>query len=141
MPDYDPRYLAGILYFNEGDYFEAHEVWEDLWSESYGDERRFVQGLIQAAVGLFHFGGGNLGGAVKLYRTSREYMRPCGSPFWGLDADAFWARMEGCFRPLLENGAADRSVRPDPTLLPKIALDPPPAEWPDPSEYLTDDDD
>ena len=40
MDPYDPRYLAGILFFNEGDYFEAHEVWEDLWAESHGDERR-----------------------------------------------------------------------------------------------------
>ena len=64
----------------------------------------FTRGLIQAAVGLFHFGGGNLGGAVKLYRSSRDYMRPCGSPFLGLDADAFWRRMEECFRPLLTRG-------------------------------------
>ncbi len=141
MTEYDPRYLAGILYFNEGDYFEAHEVWEDLWAESHGDERRFVQGLIQAAVGLFHYGGGNLGGAVKLYRTSREYMRPCGSPFWGLDADAFWGQMERCFRPLLETAEPDRSLLPDPALLPVIALDPPPAAWPDPAEFAPAEDD
>src|SRR5262245_65801973 len=73
---YEPRYLAGVLFFNAHDYFEAHDVWEDLWAESYGDDRRFVQGLIQAAVGLFHFHGGNLGGAAKLFRTSREYMTP-----------------------------------------------------------------
>jgi hypothetical protein len=141
MPDYDPRYLAGILFFNDGDYFEAHEVWEDLWADSHGDPRRFVQGLIQAAVGLFHFGGGNLGGAVKLFRTSREYMLPCGSPFWGLDADAFWAQMERCFRPLLETTTPDRSLRPDPALLPTIALDPVPAAWPDPAEFVHEDED
>ena len=33
---YDPRYLAGIVLFNRGDYFEAHEVWEDLWMETAG---------------------------------------------------------------------------------------------------------
>src|SRR5262249_26444350 len=52
---YHPRYLAGVLLFNEQAYFEAHEVWEDLWAESYGPERKFYQGLIQAAVGLCHF--------------------------------------------------------------------------------------
>jgi hypothetical protein len=140
MPDYDPRYLAGILFFNDEDYFEAHEVWEDLWAESHGDDRRFVQGLIQAAVGLFHFGGGNLGGAVKLYRTSRDYMQPCGSPFWGLDSDGFWKQMERCFLPLLTTATPDRSLRPDPELLPRIVLDPPPAAWPDPSEFVHDED-
>src|SRR5256885_12285221 len=100
MDTYDARYLAGVLFFNERDFFEAHEVWEDLWAESHGEERGFYQGLIQAAVGLFHFGRGNHGGALKLYRSGRDYMRPCGSPYHGLDVDAFWRGMEECYRPL-----------------------------------------
>jgi hypothetical protein len=141
MTDYDPRYLAGVLFFNARDFFEAHEVWEDLWAESHGDERKFVQGLIQAAVGLFHFSGGNLGGAVKLYRSARDYMAPCGSPFLGLDSDAFWRRMEECFRPLLTTATPDRSLRPDPALIPTITLDPGPAVWPDPEEFIHEDED
>jgi hypothetical protein len=138
MDTYDPRYLAGILFFNERDFFEAHEVWEDLWSESHGNERRFYQGLIQAAVGLFHFSGGNLGGAVKLYRSSRDYMEPCGSPFLGLDTAAFWVQMEQCFRTLLSTSEPDRTLRPDPARVPVIELDPPPAAWPDPEDYVSD---
>ena len=30
---YDLRYLAGVVLFNDQDFFAAHEVWEDLWSE------------------------------------------------------------------------------------------------------------
>ena len=138
MDAYDPRYLAGILFFNGRDFFEAHEVWEDLWADSHGNERRFYQGLIQAAVGLFHFSGGNLGGAVKLYHSSRGYMEPCGSPFLGLDTAAFWEQMERCFRPLLGTNAPDRSLRPDPGLIPVITLDPPPAAWPDPDDYVSE---
>jgi hypothetical protein len=136
MEDYDPRYLAGILFFNGRDFFEAHEVWEDLWADSHGDERRFYQGLIQAAVGLFHFGNGNLGGAAKLYHSSRDYMERCGSPFLGLDVADFWRQMERCFRPLLESAAPDRAVRPADESLPVLALDPPPAAWPDPADFL-----
>jgi len=138
MGDYDARYLAGILFFNAHDYFEAHEVWEDLWADSHGDERRFIQGLIQAAVGLFHFTGGNLGGALKLYRSSRDYMEPCGSPFLGLDAADFWRQMEHCFEPLLRTPNPDRALRPDETRLPAILLDPPPVSWPDPEALLPD---
>lgn len=138
MTTYDPRYLAGILFFNARDFFEAHEVWEDLWAESHGDERRFYQGLIQAAVGLFHFEGGNLGGAVKLFRSSRDYMRGCPSLFLGLDQDTFWAQMERCFAPLLAPATPDRSLRPDAGLIPTIALTPPPDAWPDPEDYLTE---
>jgi hypothetical protein len=140
MDIYDPRYLAGILFFNEHDFFEAHEVWEDLWAESHGDERRFYQGLIQAAVGLFHFGGGNLGGAVKLYRSSYDYMKGCGSPFLGLDVVDFWRRMERCFEPLLNTSTPDRDSRPSPELIPVVTLEPPPAAWPDPAAYLREED-
>ena len=136
MEPYDPRYLAGILLFNAHDYFEAHEVWEDLWAASHGTERRFFQGLIQAAVGLCHFSNGNLGGAAKLYRSSRDYMEACGSPFLGLDVSAFWRQMEECFRPVLGPAPPDRNVRPDPALVPAIKLDPEPGSWPDPEEYL-----
>ena len=52
---YDPRYLAGIVLFNRGDFFEAHEVWESLWMETFTPEKKFYQGLIQAAVALCHF--------------------------------------------------------------------------------------
>ena len=140
MADYDPRYLAGILFFNEGDYFEAHEVWEDLWADSASPERRFYQGLIQAAVGLYHFGNGNLGGAAKLYRSSRDYMAPYHPCYLGLDTDAFWNRMERCFAGLLGPGEPDRALRPAEELIPVITLDPPPGRWPDPADYASDDD-
>jgi uncharacterized protein len=73
-PTYDPRYLEGIRYFNECEFFEAHEVWEDLWADYQGPSRRFYQGLIQVAVCLHHFGNGNGRGAIKLYHGCREYL-------------------------------------------------------------------
>src|SRR5260370_39393847 len=101
MAEYDPRYLAGVLLFNAGDFFEAHEVWEDLWAESHGAEHRFYQGLIQSAVGLCHFHNGNLGGAAKLYRSARDYMEGCGSPLLRLDLEGFWRPNAECLRPVL----------------------------------------
>jgi hypothetical protein len=133
--DYDPRYLAGVVLFNRGDFFEAHEVWEDLWSEAAGDARKFYQGLIQAAVGLCHYCNGNLRGAAKLYRTSRAYMEPCGDYFLGLDLRTFWRQMEQCFQPVLVNDPP-RGLEPDPELFPEIVLDPAPDSWPDPAAFM-----
>jgi hypothetical protein len=135
---YDPRYLAGILYFNERDFFEAHEVWEDLWAETAGPERRFYQALIQAAVGLHHFGNGNLRGAVKLYHSSRNYMAPYGSPYLGLDTARFWRDMERCFRDVLAVDDLRRDLRPAEELIPVITLDPPPSAWPDLERNLSE---
>src|SRR5215475_10621128 len=88
-PEYDPRYLAGVLLFNRGDYFEAHEVWEDLWADSAAPDRRFYQGVLQAAVGLLHFCNGNLRGAVKLYRSSLDYLSPFAQTHQRLDLNEF----------------------------------------------------
>src|SRR5258708_4364084 len=129
--DYDPRYLAGILFFNDRDFFEAHEVWEDVWTESSGPERRFYQGLIQAAVALHHFRNGNVRGAVKLYRTGRAYMEPLDQPFFGFDKAAFWRQMEDCFRELHAATDNDRRAPLDETKIPTITIDPVPVEWPD----------
>ena len=53
----------GINFFNSGRYFEAHEVWEGMWREEQGPLRLFLQGLIQAAVGLHHLSRNNPVGA------------------------------------------------------------------------------
>jgi hypothetical protein len=53
----------GLLFFNSGSYYQAHEDWEDLWRITQGPLRVFYQGLIQAAVGLHHLQRGNETGA------------------------------------------------------------------------------
>jgi uncharacterized protein len=92
--EYDPRYLAGIDLFNRADYFEAHEAWEDLWHDTAGPDRRFYQGLIQAAVAVYHAGNGNARGARRLFGSGRRYMSAYDSPHLGLDVRKFWAGLE-----------------------------------------------
>ena len=46
---------AGVDHFNAGRYFEAHEAWEEIWRSTTPEPRDLWRGLIQVAVGLFHF--------------------------------------------------------------------------------------
>jgi len=62
----------GLSYYKGGDYFEAHEYWEDLWSDFYLEDRKFIQGLIQLAVSFVHLGNGNIKGAKSLLSKSKE---------------------------------------------------------------------
>jgi len=63
----------GIELFNAGSFFEAHEVLEDVWRELQGQEKAFLQAVIQAAVGLHHHSTGNIAGARSLLaRASRR---------------------------------------------------------------------
>jgi len=139
--DYDRRYLGGILFFNERDFFEAHEVWESLWLDCAGPERRFYQALIQAAVALYHYGNGNVRGATKLFRSSKAYMDQYPSPYLGFDAVSFWQQMHRCFASLIVDGAETRDPVPlDERLIPTITLNPHPESWPCMAEFQTDED-
>lgn len=101
LPD---RYLAAVRLFNDEEFFECHDVLEELWTETMSEERRFYQGLIQAAVALFHFGNGNLGGARKLYHSSSAYLKPYRLRYMGLDVAAFLDDFKDCFQELLDAG-------------------------------------
>jgi len=136
--EYDPRYLAGIRLFNEGAFFEAHEVWESLWLETSGEAKRFYQGLIQAAVCLLHLTNRNYRGAARLFQSAGEYLRSYGSHYLGLDIEDFWKQMEQTCQPYLTTS------EPPPQELdtyPQIRLHPEPTDWPDPEAFLPPDED
>lgn len=120
--EYDPRYLQGIALFNQGEYFDAHEVWEDLWHDTAGPERRFYQALIQVAVAVYHAGNGNRHGARRLYHSARRYMQPFGTLYNGLNLAPFWAALEISFREVLDETSEAPLFRPE--NLPTIVLTP-----------------
>lgn len=102
--EYPPKYLEGIRLFNEEDFFECHDVLEELWSEVLGEEKKFYQGLIQASVALFHFGNENFGGARKLYLSSRKLLEAYQPNYLGLDVTRFLTDFQHCFQELLDSG-------------------------------------
>lgn len=59
-------FLKGIKAFNTSNYYDAHEHWEDLWSDYRLPDAKFVQALIQLAVGYFHITNNNKNGALGL---------------------------------------------------------------------------
>ena len=64
--------LEGVSLFNAGQFWEAHEAWEARWLQSDGDEKRFLQGLIQLAAAYHHVQRGTLSGGLRLFASSRE---------------------------------------------------------------------
>lgn len=121
--NYDPRYLQGIEYFNTCEFFEAHEVWEELWADYSGPDRTFYQGLIQVAVCLHHFGNGNIGGARKLYFTSRKYLEPFRPKHEGINLDKLFTELERCCAAFITDDEIRASVEIDPELIPEIHLE------------------
>ena len=122
--DYDPRYLRGIEYFNDCDFFEAHDEWEELWADHGGADRTFYQGLIQVAVCLHHFGNGNIRGAKKLYVGSRGYLEEYRPFHEGIDLDKLFAEFEACCAEIMKSDEQFPKIDIDPELIPEIHLQP-----------------
>ena len=119
---HDPRYLQGIEYFNECEFFEAHEAWEELWADVQGPSREFFQGLIQVAVCLHHFCNGNIRGAKKLYATSTNYLKPYAPEHADLDLDKLLVDLESCCAEILASQDEFPKIEIDPEKIPEIHL-------------------
>ncbi len=78
------EYDRGIQLFNDRRFYDAHEIWEDVWRESNGPEKKFLQGLIQAAVALHHHSTGNSVGACSLLERARKNLVEYPEDFGGI---------------------------------------------------------
>jgi predicted metal-dependent hydrolase len=84
MKGYERLYLEFIYYFNETrDYFECHEVMEELWLEE--GRGLLYQGLLQIAVGLYHHRNGNVSGSIKLFTQGIDKLRHYPQDTLGID--------------------------------------------------------
>ncbi len=91
----DECHAEAIRLFDEGNYFGAHEAWETCWSYSKEtDEVEFFKGLAQLGAGYTHWMRGNARGVVALLGRAIERIGRHGSPYRGVDIDAFLDRLE-----------------------------------------------
>jgi hypothetical protein len=60
------KFQLALAHFNSRKFFEAHEVWEEIWLVEAEPEKTFLQGLIQLAAAYHHYERGNPSGAESL---------------------------------------------------------------------------
>jgi uncharacterized protein len=84
---------AGGRLFNAGQFFEAHEVWEDVWRPHRGPERDFFRGLINLAVAMNKCREGNASGMVRLLDRSLGLLASGGESHRGVDLAALRKQM------------------------------------------------
>jgi len=82
--DHQGLFWMGVKLFNAGEFFEAHEVWEEVWRESEEPDRSFYQGLIQFAVALAHLERGNQVGFERLVQRAEEHLAGFPASFGGI---------------------------------------------------------
>lgn len=117
--EHDPRFLEGIELFNGGNYYKAHDPWESLWLERFGEEKDFIQGLILSTVAIHHYTRGNLRGARSRYRLAVDKLQKYPDVFWDVDLRNFLRRMKGVMhRALTESDPPPIDLK----TVPKIKL-------------------
>ena len=99
--EHDPRFLEGVELWNARDFYKAHDPWESLWLERFGEEKDFIQGLILTTVALHHYARGNHRGARSRFRLALEKLEKYPDVYWGLDLRKFLRRMNGTMHRLL----------------------------------------
>lgn len=91
----DKNYAGFFLCFNRGDYYEAHDVLEQLWLKSGPEDNPFYKGLIQLAGALVHLKkhaehpdhplfANRLRPASRLFARAQEHLAPFAPEYRGL---------------------------------------------------------
>ena len=99
----ESAYRHGIELFNRGEFFDAHEVLEDVWRAAPAPEKKFLQGLIQVAVALHHYSRGNLVGARSLLKRAHRNLSSYPGQHGGIRLAALRDSVRG-WSEALDNG-------------------------------------
>ena len=118
--NYRQKFELGVAEFNDGRFFESHDTFEEIWMEARGDRKRFLQGLIQASVGIFHSTCGNLRGAESQLSKGIEKLRDFAPGYHGVDVPALVTQLSA-----LRESVVSRFNQPEDTpnsdLIPTIS--------------------
>lgn len=75
MDNVSPDITEGVNLFNNSFYFEAHDFFEEIWMETNGIDKLFFQGLIQVAVGAYHFSRCNYKAAHSQFMKAKSKLK------------------------------------------------------------------
>jgi uncharacterized protein len=80
-------FARGVELFNARRFFDAHEVWEEIWLPATGHEKRCLQALIQIAAAFHHHSRGNVLGTESLLRAGVAKLERAPRSFRGIHAE------------------------------------------------------
>jgi predicted metal-dependent hydrolase len=95
------RFERGLAHFNARRFFDAHEVWEEIWLVENEPEKTFLQGIIQIAAAFHHYLRENSDGAESLLAAGIVKISRFPADYYGLEVEnlrvaaKWWARSLG----------------------------------------------
>ena len=107
------RLLEGMALFNERKFWHAHEAWERDWLIASGDDKTFLQGLIQLAAAYHHAMRGTFRGGVRLFDAALRKLEPFPAGYRGIDRAAAVAAAVRHRKKIAAGDAIDASELPE----------------------------
>jgi predicted metal-dependent hydrolase len=99
----------GLRLYNTGEYFTAHEAWEEIWLAAPEPERTFLQALIQVTAAFEHLKrNDNQLGASRLLGYALRRLEPYAADFGRIDVE----RLRADIRERLVSLASGTSPAP-----------------------------
>jgi predicted metal-dependent hydrolase len=94
----------GVDRFNRGEFYDAHEIWEEVWRSNLPEPRTLLQGLIQVAAGMHQILGlQRKAGPRNTLAKAAAHLEPYMPAALGLDVAGVLAAVEQ-WRSWLEAG-------------------------------------
>ena len=96
----------GLHLHNSGEWFEAHEAWEDIWRPAGGEKKSFYQGLIQVSVVIEHIRRGNPRGMKSVYESCQTKFIGLPEVYMGVNIPRLLRELTTFIAPILALPAA-----------------------------------
>ena len=97
---FDDSMNHALSLFNQEKWYEAHDVFEDIWNTVDGDRRQVIQGILQVSVSQFHLSKGNLNGATILLGEGLGRIKTRTNIDIGIDLKSFCICLETLLQKL-----------------------------------------
>ena len=82
-----PEFERGITEFNQQQFYACHDTLEAIWVDAEEVDKRFYQGILQVAVGCYHFSNDNLRGAIILLGEAVRRLCDYQPEYEGIDVE------------------------------------------------------
>jgi uncharacterized protein len=116
---FERQLKRGIEEFNQGLFFECHDTLEELWMETVGEDRLFLQGLIQVSVGFYHLFNRNFKGSASQFTKALQKLERYRPAHRGVELQEFTKQVVG-WLVTAERGLAGESVDADQANVPRL---------------------
>ncbi len=104
--------LIALNFFNNHEWYEAHDAFEEIWNSVDGDERQIIQGILQVSVSQFHLSKGNYNGATILLGEGLGRIKTRTKINLGIDLESFCRCLEDLLRKLQHKEIINEKDKP-----------------------------